>query len=283
MDYRKKESFKVIEIPAPLIDEDRGLIECCCAYDVIADLTDDKTWKNDKTHVFIKKTDVSDVVEFTMYKCGVLLTNLGDLGVYPNEPLLFGFIFDWNAYLDAHGNGIYKIVISQTISGVSSTYDYASYNLQPYSYERLDETCRIRSKFNSFNVEKNIDFTGSNAVDDIRFGGLFGIMKPNTVVNNLVNKGRKVVKTTREHVPSYQLFAEPLSKCLSVPILFHLLNEDNCYITDHNICNHSYQYLDFPVSLTGDVDCSYPENARIMKLTATFGDKKLNKKSMYNV
>jgi hypothetical protein len=283
MDYRFKESIPIIQFPKQIIDEDRGLLECCCAFDVIADLTSGDSWKNDKKHVFAKKALQGDTIEFEMYKCGVLITNYGVIGIYPNEPLAVGFIYDWNEVLQNEGIGIYTIKISFTIAGITDSFDIGAFNLQNYNFERLDETCRIRSFYDSYNVELDFDFTGSNAVDDIRFGGYFGLMKPNTVVKSLIDKGRKVIKTTRQHLPSYQLFAEPLSKCLSAPVLFHLLNEDDCYITDHNISNHSYQYLDFPVSLTGDVDCEYPANARIMKLTAKFGDKTENKKSMYNV
>jgi len=139
------------------------------------------------------------------------------------------------------------------------------------------------SEFNSYNLENDFDFTGSNAVDDLRFDGYFGLMKPNTEVNNLINKGRKVVKVTREHVKSYELIAEPLGSCQSKVLLnMHLLNEDGCFITDHNAINHSYQYLDFPC-VVESVDTEYPQNARKMKLTATFGDRVKKSKSMYNV
>lgn len=132
-------------------------------------------------------------------------------------------------------------------------------------------------------MEENIDFTGSNFTDTLRVGGYFGLMKPNAEINNLIDKGRKMVKTTREFVKSYELIAEPLTSCESPLLLKHLLNEDGCYISDYNISNHSYLYNDYPVILSGEVATEYPSNARVMRLKASFQDIKKINKSLYNV
>ena len=39
-----------------------------------------------------------------------------------------------------------------------------------------------------------IDYTNSNHKDSIRFNGFFGNRTPNTEINNLITKGRKVEK-----------------------------------------------------------------------------------------
>ena len=64
MDYRKKEDFQVIKLPKPLINEDRGLIECCCNYEVFADESSNDTWKNDITGRKIQRSSDSDIVTF---------------------------------------------------------------------------------------------------------------------------------------------------------------------------------------------------------------------------
>lgn len=286
MDYRKKVDYKVIRFPQGIENEDRGLNECCCSFTAVADLTSLDTWKNDKKGVFVKKSDASDSVTFTITKCGETgaLTAYGQTATFPNEPLGVGYIYDWREYLTNYGPGQYTISVDFTISGVTSGYDIGVFTLIPYSAERLDNSCRIRSELRSYNMQQDFDFTGSNFVDDLRFDGIFGLMQPNTEVNNLVNKGYKVVKTTREHLKSYELIAEPLTYCQSTLLLdLHLLNEDECFMTDHNSCNHSYQYNDIPVVLNGNVSCDYPQNARLMRLTAQFGDRIKNVKSMYNV
>lgn len=283
VNYRAKEHYNIVGLPTQLTPEDRGLIECCCAYDVVADLTSSSSWKNDVKGVYIKLSDVSDTYSFVIKKCDAVLSNLGTVLNCPNDPLTKGFIYNWKQYLQNHGIGIYTIEVNYSIAGVTGSYVIGAFNLQHYNLERLNETVRIKSVFNSYSMEENIDFTGSNFTDTLRVGGYFGLMKPNAEINNLIDKGRKMVKTTREFVKSYELIAEPLTSCESPLLLKHLLNEDGCYISDYNISNHSYLYNDYPVILSGEVATEYPSNARVMRLKASFQDIKKINKSLYNV
>ena len=284
LNYRKKEDFNVVKLPSGLQPEDRGLIECCCAYDVYADLTSNDSWKNDVKGVYLKRSISGDTATFKILDCqNNVLTNLGTVLNFPNDPLTKGFVYDWKQYLQTYGAGVYTIKIEYSISGITDTLIVGAFNLQQYSLEKLDDTIRIKSLFNSYSMEEEIDFTGSNFVDTVRSAGYFGLMQPNVEVNNLINKGRKMVKTTREYVKSYELTCEPLTSCESPLILKHLLNEDGCFISDYNVSNHSYLYNDFPVIVSGEINCEYPSNARLMRLKATLNDQIKNKKSLYNV
>jgi len=285
MDYRKKEDFQVIKLPKPLINEDRGLIECCCNYEVFADESSNDTWKNDITGRKIQRFNDSDIVTFKIKKCGVsgYLTNYGTDAIFPNEPLAVGFMFNWKQYLTTYGAGMYTIEVEFTISGVTGGYTIGNFQLLPYNTQLLDGTVRIRSHYSSYSLEEEFDYTGSNFVDTIRFEGMFGLMQPNSEVNNLVDKGRKVVKTSREFVKSYELKSNPLGNCFTELILNHLLNEDDCFISDHNSMNHSYQYLDFPVSLNQLSNFDYPGSGRKIVINGNFGDRTKITKSLYNV
>jgi hypothetical protein len=284
LNYRKKEDFNVVKLPSSLQPEDRGLIECCCAYDVYADLSSNDSWKNDVKGVYLKKSTSGDTATFKIKDCNNnILTNYGTVLSFPNDPLTVGFVYDWKQYLQIYGAGVYTISIDYSISGITDTLIIGAFNLQQYSLDKLNETVRLKSLFNSYSMEENIDFTGSNFVDTVRVAGYFGLMQPNVEVNNLIDKGRKMVKTTREYLRSYELTCEPLTSCESPLILKHLLNEDGCFISDYNISNHSYLYNDFPVIVSGEINCEYPSNARLMRLKATFNDITKNKKSMYNV
>jgi hypothetical protein len=284
LNYRKKEDFNVVKLPSSLQPEDRGLIECCCAYDVYADLTSNDSWKNDVKGVYLKKSTSGDTATFKIKDCNNnVLTNYGTVLSFPNDPLTVGFVYDWKQYLQIYGAGVYTISIDYSISGITDTLIIGAFNLQQYSLDKLNETVRLKSLFNSYSMEENIDFTGSNFVDTVRVAGYFGLMQPNVEINNLIDKGRKMVKTTREYLRSYELTCEPLTSCESPLILKHLLNEDGCFISDYNISNHSYLYNDFPVIVSGEINCEYPSNARLMRLKATFNDITKNKKSMYNV
>jgi hypothetical protein len=271
-------------LPSSLQPEDRGLIECCCAYDVYADLTSNDSWKNDVKGVYLKRSTSGDTATFKIKDCNNnILTNYGTVLSFPNDPLTKGFVYNWKQYLQTYGAGVYTISVDYSISGITGTLVFGAFNLQNYSLAKLDETIRLKSLFNSYSMEENIDFTGSNFVDTVRVAGYFGLMQPNVEVNNLIDKGRKMVKTTREYLRSYELTCEPLTSCESPLILKHLLNEDGCFISDYNISNHSYLYNDFPVIVSGEINCEYPSNARLMRLKATFNDITKNKKSMYNV
>jgi hypothetical protein len=284
LNYRKKEDFNVVKLPSGLQPEDRGLIECCCAYDVYADLTSNDSWKNDVKGVYLKRSTSGDTATFKIKDCNNnILTNYGTVLSFPNDPLTKGFVYNWKQYLQTYGAGVYTISVDYTISGITGTLVFGAFNLQQYSLAKLNETVRLKSLFNSYSMEEDIDFTGSNFVDTVRSAGYFGLMQPNVEVNNLIDKGRKMVKTTREYLKSYELTCEPLTSCESPLILKHLLNEDGCFISDYNISNHSYLYNDFPVIVSGEINCEYPSNARLMRLKATFNDITKNKKSMYNV
>jgi hypothetical protein len=284
LNYRKKEDFNVVKLPSGLQPEDRGLIECCCAYDVYADLSSNDSWKNDVKGVYLKRSTSGDTATFKIKDCqNNVLTNLGTVLSFPNDPLTKGFVYNWKQYLQTYGAGVYTISVDYSISGITGTLIFGAFNLQNYSLAKLDETIRLKSLFNSYSMEEDIDFTGSNFVDTVRVAGYFGLMQPNAEVNNLITKGRKMVKTTREYLKSYELTCEPLTSCESPLILKHLLNEDGCFISDYNISNHSYLYNDFPVIVSGEINCEYPSNARLMRLKATFNDITKNKKSMYNV
>jgi hypothetical protein len=285
MNYRKKINYEVIQFPEGFEDEDRGLTECCKAFLVLADTADAEDYKNDITGVWIKKSELADVVTFTIEKCGdsTSLTNLGTDGVYPQDDLMVGFMYDWRQYLTAHGAGTYKISVSFTISGVTGGYTIGMYKLMPYSIENASTTVRIKTEFNSYYERKRADFSNSNFVDTLRFKGFFGDEQPNTEINNLVDKGKTVIKTTREDLNSYDLTSGLTTYCVATRFKFHMLNEDGCYITDHNPFNFSYQIFNLPVVLTEAPNYDYKRGSRKAVITAKFGDRKQNDKSFYNI
>lgn len=286
MDYRKKIEYQLVNIPQGFTPEDRGIDSCCCKFQVIADLTSTDSWKNDVTGVYEKKADVSDSITWEITKCGEAgtLPNLGDTAIFPNETLGVGFIFDWRQYLNAYGAGLYTIDIVFNIAGITGGYTVGQYDLSPYSTELLDGSIRVWSEFNSYFLKKDFDFTNSNFKDSIRVPGYFGFRKVNTRIDNHVDKGRRVIKSTRENLNGYEMQAEPLTECASMRLLdFHLLCEDTCYLTDHNSVNHSYRFLDTPVVVDGINDPTYLPHSRLAKVTAVFGDRTKQDKAYYNV
>lgn len=284
MNNRYKECVKVIKLPSGFEEEDRGLKGCCKACLVLAHPTENDRYKNDLLGIYVKTSDVSDTVTISITDCeGVVLTNLGTVGVFPNDTLAVGFIYDWQQYLNTYGVGKYIVNVAYTVSGVTGSFTWGMYELKQYTIANASGTSRIYSKFNSYYQPQSIDFTDSNFEDTVRFNGFFGNRKPKTDIVNYITKGRKVEKATRENLNTYELRTDPLTICVTRRIIdFHLLNEDGCYISDHNQFNHDYLLFDKPVALEESAEVDYLDLDRGAKITVTFGDRVKNQKSFYN-
>ena len=286
MNYRKKIDVNVIRFPKGFEEEDRGLKGCCKPCKVLASSTDLDNEKNDITGVYIKSSDVSDIVTFSITKCGTsgALSQLGDVGIFPNDDLLVGFIYNWREYLTTYGIGTYTIRVDFTISGVTGGYVMGMYDLNEFSIDSARGTVRVWSEFNSYFQKDLADFTNSNFKDSVRFNGFFGNREPKTEVNNLITKGRKVEKITRENLNMWTLRTDPVTICVTRRLLnFHFLCEDTILISDHNASNHDYLLFDVPVVIEDTPEIEYIDRSRLAKITATFGDRAKLSKSFYNV
>lgn len=284
MDNRHKENIKVIKLPTGFEEENRGAKSCCEPTLVLAHATENENWKNDLLGVYVKKSQVSDTVTISMENCsGTVLTNLGEAGSYPNDSLAVGFIYSWQNVLNTYGVGIYTVKVAFTVAGVTDSFTWGSYELKNYTIENALGTVRIYSEFNSYYQPIDLDFTNSNHKDTVRFNGFFGNREPKTDIVNYIDKGRKVVKATRENLNTYVLNSDPVTIAISRRILdFHLLNEDVCYITDHNKYNHDYLIRDKRVVLEESAEVEYITKDRRAKLTIMFGDRSKTQKSFYN-
>ena len=284
MNNRFKECLNVIKLPASFAEDFRGAKSCCEPTLVLASTTDSETWKNDILGVVVKTSQVSDTITFTIEDCaGVVLTNLGVVGIYPADSLAVGFIYDWKLILTTYGVGQYTVKVNYSISGITNAFTWGQYELKNYSIENAAGTVRILSNFNSYFQPTSIDFTNSNHIDSVRFNGFFGNREPKTDIVNYIDKGRTMVKATRENVNTYTLNSDPLESSITRRLLdFHLLSEDECFISDHNKYNHDYLILDKSVILQESAEVEYITKDRRALITATFGDRRKIDKSFYN-
>ena len=286
MDYRIKKNYPIIELPKGYEEEKRVKCTPCstCNQLVLASETGSNSWENDVKGVYIKKGLATDIVNFTMEDCdGNVLTNLGQSVTFPHDNLAVGFIYEWQQILSTYGSKCYTIKANFNIAGVTGDYTIGKYDLKSYSIESARRTVRVFSEFNSYYLKDKIDFTDSNFKDSVRFGGYFGNRQPKTEINNLINKGRKVEKVTRENLNVYELRTYPLNICITRQLLdFHFLNEDKILISDHNSTNHDYLLFDKDVVLENSADVNYRDGSRLADITATFGDREKLSKSFYN-
>ena len=288
MNYRSKKCYNVITFPTGFDEENRlGCKELCCTPLLkLASISENDSFMNDVTGVTVAKSAPGDEVEFVIKKCGddTPLDLLGEEGVYPQDILAIGFVFNWRDYLSAYGVGQYTISINFTISGVTGGYDYGQYDLKPFSITTARGTVRVWSQPNSYSQKELVDYTNSNIKDSIRFNGFFGNREPNTVINNLITKGRVVEKVTRENLNNYTLKSDPVEIQITRRLLdFHFLNEDTLLISDHNASNHNYLLFDLPVVVNESPEIEYIERSRLAWVTATFGDRAKLDKSYYNL
>jgi hypothetical protein len=283
--YRYKHCVNIIRFPEGFTEEDRGVKNGCCQnFLVLASLTDDESHKNDTELAYIKKTELSDVVTFTIEKCGTTgaLTNLGDVAVFGQDSLATGFMFDWKQYLTTYGTGTYTIKVAFTISGIVGGFDWGVYDLKNYSIANASNTIRVKSKFDSYSMAENIDFSNSNCMTTLRLNGYFGDPQNNTEIKQLITKGQVSQKTKRENLKQYELKTNPLLVMFTRRLQFQLLNQDECFISDHNKTNHYYDLFDVPVVLDDSAEFTYKPGSRLADVKAVFGIRTKDQKSFYN-
>jgi len=286
MNYRKKEVVNIIRFPAGFVEENRGLKDCCFEYKVLASTTSLDMEKNDIRGIDVKISDPSDIVTFVIEKCSdpTPLPLLGESVVYPQDQLAIGFVFDWRQYLATYGNGTYKISIEFTVSGVVGGYDEGIYDVQEYTIARANATSRIWTEFNSFSESTLIDRTNCNLKDSIRFNGFFGNRQPKTEIVQLSTTGRVVEKIKHQNLNEWNLSAWKLNIGETRRIIDqNLLDGDRHFISDHNRSNHDYIIFDKPVFLSDTPEMEYDVGTREAAIKATFGDRKQDKISYYNI
>jgi hypothetical protein len=90
-------------------------------------------------------------------------------------------------------------------------------------------------------------------------------------------------RNLRENLNSYEIITDPADECIIRPLVeLYLLSENELYISDYNVHNHSYRYLDLPVIVQESPKIEYPDEfARKASLTCTVGDKFKNKRTYY--
>lgn len=287
MDYRFKHDVVVFQLPEDPTEENRGDRSCCCEYLVLASTTDPDQAINDIKGVYHKKSQAGDVISFEMVDCstGNVIANYGVVKNFPNDPLVEGFEYDWRQVLINEGPGTYDINMNYTISGLTSSVLKGRFTLKEYSISRAKGTVRFLSIFDSLYLFNGgeVDFTGSNFRDSIRFKGFYGKRQPGTQIKQLIDTGRESKKTTRENLNTYELKTDPVLECITKPLLeFFFLCEDQTFVTDHNFFNHTYKYFDWPVVIDEEPEVDYKEYSRYADITAVFADKKKFGKSMYN-
>jgi len=273
-------SVKLPETPASL---EFDQFECCERLLVLADSSDDVSYKNDITSAWIKLASISDTYSFNLTKDGVATTYTPTPKAFVKENNAFYVTIPWREVLATDGIGCYKLEIDYSIGGITGTVLWGEYNLQEFSLDNANTTCRLKVVLNLKQEIEGIDFTDSNVVDTIRINGFIGNRQPNMEVDNLTYSDRKVKSVVRENLYTYELATDPYKNdVISKLTDLYLLSENEMFISDYNFHNHSHQILDVPVIVNESPEIDYLEKyQRRAVLTALLGDKNVNKRTFY--
>lgn len=273
--------YSAITLPTDFVEQDRGADDCCCEYLVLGSAGAD-TWKNDKTSAWIKLSDPTDIFSFALYKNGVITSYLPVPVPFPNEPNAYYTTISWIDVLNSDGIGCYELKIDYNISGVIGSVSWGKYNLKPYSVANALGTARVRALFNGIQETEGINFTNSNVDYSFRFPGFIGSQQPNTETDNIIYGNREMKRVIRENLNTYEINTDPLTECFIRPLMtLFLLSENELFISDYNVFNHSYRYLDLPVIVNESPEITYFDFSRKASLKCKVEDKFKNKRTYY--
>jgi len=285
IEERIEQVFQSIVIPNPLSTNNFAEPFRCCDEKllVLADPSQNDSWKNDITSAWIKLSSVTDTIIFSLEKNDIATTYIPNNIAFPNEPFAWYTTIQWKDVLASDGIGCYKLKLTYNIGGITGTINWGTYELKEYSLFNAKNTARLRVKFNLNQRIQGIDFTNSNVEDSIRFFGFIGDRQPNMEIDNLIYQDRTIKSVIRENLNTYQIKTDPYTDgVIKLLTDLYLLSENELFISDYNQFNHSHSILDLPVIVTESPEIDYlVEYQRKALLTCIVGDKKQNSRTHY--
>jgi hypothetical protein len=266
------------------IDED-DCIDCCDNFTVFANdnainPTPDNAFRRDLTAMFFLLSG-GDSVKFKVDYEGVNVTDDSGL-TFPNQSNARYVQVDWDFAINTYGAGFYKLYIEYTSADFEVTeYLWGYYDLKHYTRETAEGFVNIKSYLNTNQSTQGINFTGVALIDSINVQGFFGNRDPRMEIDNNIYNTRLQTKVVRENLNEYTLTTNPVTKAYTRKLLdLHLLNENDCYITDYNTFNHE-DYVNKRVIVSGVESPEYYEYSKYSKIIAKFEDKIKNSRSFY--
>ena len=259
LEDRIEKFYDAIRFPIVFEEEDKGwLFSCCETFLVLADPFSDETYKNDVNSAWCKLSDPQDNVEFKLYKDGVETNYQPTKTPFVNEPNAFYATIFWKEVLINEGIGCYTWKVEYNISGVISNFIWGIYSLKQFNIQVANQTARVRVKFNLVQAIEGINFTDSNVEDSLRFYGYIGERQPNMEIDNLIYQDRTMKSVIRQNLNEYTITTDPAMDDITRKLVdLYLLSENEMYISDYNIVNHSYRYQDLPVIVFNTPEINY--------------------------
>lgn len=283
---RIKTFFKSITLPVVFEEQNRGFFKCCEPLLVLAG-NGLESWKNDISSAWVQTSDPSDYFSFEVHGSDgqPVAGYVVEVSEFPNQAGAFYTTVKWIDILNLAGPDCYSIVVTYGIGGYNGSFVWGQYELKPYTIENALGTARLRVVLNLNQTIENINFTGSNVQDCIRFRGQIDKDQPNTEIKNLTYRDRTVKTIVNELLQTYLITTDPYTdEVLNKFEKLYLLSGNEIFLTDHNAHSNSYEILDVPASM---IEGESPEREKIEKysrqqvFTCKLGDRNINKRTFY--
>lgn len=279
---RTKKCFKVISLKQKISRIDFNIKECCNPFKVFGGGSSD--YMNDFTSAWIKLQTNSDNVTF------ILKDSEGNNTLYQpvrkqclNDQFGFYSTIDWTEVLNSSGAGCYSFSVNYDIGGNLGSFIWGEYELNNFSVDKVKGSVRVRSIFNQYFKTDDIDFTGSNVVDTIRFNGFFGKSQPNYEIDNLIIQNRSLENVKRESIKTFEIESDPLKEAFTnILIDVHFLLENEIFVSDFNETNHNQLLKEIPLIVKDSPEIEYFDLSEFAKFKLTLQEKTRNKLSYYN-
>jgi hypothetical protein len=278
-----KQEVSVIKLPIEAIQEDRGLRSCATPQLVLASRSDAAYYKNDRTSLAFKfdsmTVELEDAEGNTIAAPGVSVT-------FPYQSDAVGFVIDWRQ-VEVDGvltQGCWRVVVNWSLSGMTGSFYYGSYQLREYSVLTAAKTVRLFVVLNDIVKRQGINYKDSGFAGTVRFMGQFGYMQPNYETENIIYTNNTREKVRIEALRTYELRTNYLLHCMTRLVDEEtLLAASQIYVTDHNANNHRQDFYDFPVIVSEDESPTFDYTDSIYaKITAKFKDKVADHESKYD-
>lgn len=280
---RVKQTYQLANIPSQQLTESL-LRECCEPRKVIADIASLESTKNDITSHYLP----GEIIQWELRKNGSPTVYEVVSQSVPKSNNWYSCTISWHDVAVSDGFGCYQLYGTVNSSGVEVELMVETYELFPASdedgkpHENTIGDCRIMALYNFKNIKEGVDFTDSGIVDSIRVKGVFGKYQPNTQIDNEIDSTYRKQKIVRQHDDEYELKTSPISGKYMRRLVFMLLHENECWITDYNWQNLEY-YRDEPVILSETANVGHQDLiSRKAPVSAKFKSKLSNSISSYN-
>jgi len=258
------------------IEECRGIKKCCDVELKCASLTNNARKYNCITAIYL----IADSYTVTLKNANGNATTYTPpvTTVFPNDPDALFVQIEWQDVLIQDGAGMYTVEISGYFlnSVLQTPFVWGEYELKPYESDGIynrEGTLRVLSKFNSVNSKLGINFTGANIYDSLIINGKFGYNEPNTEVNNTTYLDGRRESFKREDFDTWELKTNLVSQYFIDRLRFHILAENETWLSDNNATSPSYFLFDIPLIVKEGYVPEYFDGSRLQKGTAIYEDK----------